>query len=467
MKKEINTDKLFSEKLKDFSESPPPHIWDNVQTSLVAQKRKRRMAYIGWISAAAVVLLAFVGGWYFNESRNGDVLSTNQTEVVQPENNRAFTEDSNLNTSALATSDNNENDTNEKEQIPRAIPTNKNHVAAAAIRTEGQIQTEEIPANRISNDLKRLEAVEVNFRETGNNNVLAQKTALYSSEELSETEKFILAENVRNMNKTAQQKSAWKMGMNISPGYSSQVASHSESYANSMSYSASSGNASISGGISVQYKTKKKWSFESGVYYAQNGQKSEPSFELFAMHENADALYSAPSDAYFSNEVKMNNGNLEMNANAGVIAFSGAPKGAEVSANFDAVRTEGTNSLITSGEFSQVFDFVEIPLFVRYRVVDSKFGVELMGGFNAGIVVGNDAYIDNEYGLQNVGKTEDISPVNVSGTLGLGVNYKLGEHFSLGVEPRFNYYLSSINNNPNVDFRPYRIGFYTGVYYQF
>jgi len=156
-----------------------------------------------------------------------------------------------------------------------------------------------------------------------------------------------------------------------------------------------------------------------------------------------------------------------MNSTAGVIAFNATPKGAELSGDFDAAKSTAANLMVPDGQFSQVFEFMEIPLFVRYRVVDSKVGVELITGLNAGIVVGNKAYIENQYGLQNIGETQDISTVNISGTLGMGVNYALGKHFAVAVEPRFNYYLNSINNNESVEFRPYRIGFYTGVTYEF
>lgn len=91
----------------------------------------------------------------------------------------------------------------------------------------------------------------------------------------------------------------------------------------------------------------------------------------------------------------------------------------------------------------------------------------MITGLNAGIVVGNDAYIDNQYGKQNIGETQDISPVNLSGTVGVGLNYALGKHFAVAIEPRFNYYLNSINTNSSVEFRPYRLGFYTGVSYEF
>jgi hypothetical protein len=234
-----------------------------------------------------------------------------------------------------------------------------------------------------------------------------------------------------------------------------------------MTYSDSEGNSNVSSGVSVQYKASKRWIVESGVYYAQNGQESENSIHLFA--NNNDNMYAMElSDkSYFSNAVRVENNNLAMNSTAGVIAFSGTPKGAELSADFEASKPDVSNLMVPNGQFSQVFQFMEIPLYVRYRIVDSKFGVELITGLNAGIVVGNDAYIDNQYGKQNIGETQDISPVNLSGTVGVGLNYALGKHFAVAIEPRFNYYLNSINTNSSVEFRPYRLGFYTGVSYEF
>ncbi|MDD2380648.1 MAG: hypothetical protein PHV35_03015, partial [Mariniphaga sp.] len=93
--------------------------------------------------------------------------------------------------------------------------------------------------------------------------------------------------------------------------------------------------------------------------------------------------------------------------------------------------------------------------------------VELVGGISAGVLSGNDVFIKNENGLQNIGKTRDISSVNVSGTIGFGMTYVLNNNLSLAVEPRLNYYLNSINRNPDVEFRPYRVGVYTGLYYAF
>ena len=116
------------------------------------------------------------------------------------------------------------------------------------------------------------------------------------------------------------------MGMYVAPGYSSYSVNHSESYSKNMTYSGSDGNSNVSGGVSLQYKTSKRWIVESGVYYAQNGQESDNSMHLFAYK---DELVASPgSNSYFSNEVRVENNNLEMNSTAGVIQFSVTPKGA-------------------------------------------------------------------------------------------------------------------------------------------
>jgi hypothetical protein len=240
-------------------------------------------------------------------------------------------------------------------------------------------------------------------------------------------------------------------------------------------YASENGNTNIGGGFAIQYKTSKKVSIESGVYYAQNRQKSSYSNKTFALNSNAvppdNLLYNNITDGVsmstFSNTVRLNNGALMMNGNAGVVAFSGTPKGAEIATTVETKNLGVQNTIVTNGKFLQVFDFIEIPLLVRYRVLDKKIGIELVGGVNTGIIIGNNAYFDNSYGVQNIGSTQDISSVNLSGAVGIGMNYALGKHISVAIEPRLNYYFSSINSNPEVDYRPYRVGISTGVYYAF
>lgn len=463
MKAEKNTDNIFREKLEGFSTPPPPHVWDKIQAQLSAHKRKERMAIIGWISAAAVVVLAFLAGWYFNGNLKNEEISSVTNEIIQ-------TEKGNSEKSVISTE--------KQEQDQPTIETEYVlHEAAKTNRVSPDIYkqvatlTKSPEKNTVTREnfrFVKIESVDAQVTtEQLPKKQLAQYFKTLPGNYLSEEEQNLIAQNIKNLGEKNRSDKTWKLGMYVSPGYSSHVADHSENYSKNMTYSGSDGNTNVSSGFSVQYKTGKRWIVESGVYYAQNGQQSNNSVNLFSKNLDAEASF-APGDVnYFSNAVRVENNNLAMNSTAGVIQFSETPKGAELSGDFEASKANNVNLLVPNGEFSQVFEFMEIPLFVRYRVIDSKVGVELMTGLNAGIVVGNNAYIENQYGLQNIGKTQDISTVNLSGTVGVGVNYALGKHFALALEPRFNYYLNSINTNPSVEFRPYRIGFYTGVSYAF
>ncbi len=479
----VNMDKLFREKLESFSVQPAPHVWDNLQGQLLAQNKRKRRAYFAWISAAAVVVFAFIAGWYLNDNIAGKSTQlaekqldiNNESNVVEKSGEEKIVD--------FETSEFEETEQSNpvKESINKTIQTaslaiaETNFSAQRMLAVDNEKQTERNPISE-SIELDQISGKTIRFQTALATFDLAKKTDAVVPSFAISSDKLIVSANIANANRLNEKESSWKMGMNIAPGYSSHVTSHSNSYAQNMNYGSESGNGNIGGGLSVQYKTSKKLRIESGIYYAQSGQKSNNSFELFASKnvKYDNAFYSdnnlqsnVPANG-FSNVVTVRDGNLLMNSTAGIIKMKGSKtQGIQINAAPEKINAEYETTLVSDGSLAQVFDFVEIPLYLRYSVLDSKFGIELMGGVNAGFIVGNNAYIDNSYGVQNIGTTQDISTLNFSGTVGVGASYDLGEHISVAVEPRLNYYFNSINNNPDVVFRPYRIGFYTGLYYEF
>jgi hypothetical protein len=476
----LHIDNAFREKLDGFSVQPPPQVWDNVQGQLAALKWKKRLVYLSWISAAAVVVLAFLAGWYFNAGVEITTPLAIEQQTIQGEIEGGIESEKNVllenkDLNAVAELKQLEENLGE-EGINADKSKSDNTMLVANIGVKKQNVTVS-SADRF--DIKGLRKIDADLNGKRPEVLLAKHSTPANEFILNETDRYLVAANATNIKSENSAETGWKMGVNISPGYSSYVSSHNENYSRNMTYSGDKGNGNVGGGFSVQYKTTKKLSVESGIYYAQSGQKSVNSFDLFAFRDReSDALF-APDNNYdylssassvspgFSNAINVNNGNIAMNSTAGVIEMAATPKGAQIASDFETAKYGFSDRLVSEGEFSQVFDFIEIPFYLRYSVVDSKLGIELVGGLNAGVVVGNNAYIDNNYGLQNIGKTQDISAVNFSGTVGVGVSYAMGKHFSLGVEPRLNYYLKSINSNPDINFRPYRIGVYTGVYYEF
>ncbi len=466
MKEEKNIDSGIREKLEDFQVSPPPHIWDNVQGNLLGHKRRRRLAYVGWIAAAAVIVMAFIAGWYFNESSREEI----SAEIVEE---------------TFENVTKNPEDINQTEEKTIAeIPKNNEHETGNVESSDDIMLASAMQANSSDTERKntenselrreltlfaKLESEEATIVDNKFPNAeLAKRKEITSLAKLSAEDEMLVAENIKYIQSSSEKEGGWKMGMFVSPGYSSFNASHSETYAQNMTYSGNDGASNIGGGVSVQYKTRKRWIFESGLYYNQSGQESGNTVNFLAIKDDADYMFDAPERVPdLTSNVRVENQNLVMNGTAGVIEFKSTPKGTTLNKEFDTSGSLSADVMIPDGEFTQVFDFMEIPLFVRYRVIDSKFGLEFITGLNAGIVVGNNSFVNNQYGLQNVGETKDISTLNVSGTLGLGFNYAFGKHFSVALEPRYSHYLNSINTNSSVDFRPYRIGLYTGLTYEF
>lgn len=466
MKEENNIDKLFRDKLEGFTEEPPVFIWNGIREQMAAGIRKKRVAWYRWSAVAALLILAFAAGWYFNETDDKAAPQVAQKELMDSEresspDNRGFLPESVIEETAKDDEEQNtqflaESNLTETESKKDAVDAG----APGGTEAAGNVVIEKILPPEMITPVDAFVTAQLNPEPVVKKELPEQVTGLsaFEKETINKNASLYAAADKRN--------AGWRMGVNVSPGYSSYSAKHGEIYASEMTQEATQGNASLGGGISIRYRTVGRWSVESGVYYAQNGQKTGSSPQLFGGRVTEN-FASAPAERlYFNTAVTMDHNRIAMNSTAGIIEFENVPAGAEISANLENTDSY-KSSLIAQGELSQVFDMVEIPFYLRYLLVESKLDVELLGGINAGVVVGNNAFFENQFGVQKIGKTRDISTLNVSGTLGLGFTYALGKHFSLALEPRFNYYLNSISNNPEVHFKPYRIGMYTGLYYAF
>ena len=464
MSEKKNIDKVVREKFERFSVEPPAHLWSGISGQLQARRKKRRLAYIGWISAAAVIVFAFMAGWYFNEnSKKLAPVITEHKELQQaPANNsiqpQSVTEDTKKSASEPAVK------SFEDTTVPVQLVT--------AAKTTGSQQTFKnktgLTTRQKLYSLLPYRKAEMGYSEKVDLAVLSNQDIRTETHTLQEEDKALVAANILDQQKKRRDESAWVVGAYISPGYASHTSSYSSYYKQNMNSDASGGVSNVGGGLSVQYKTGKRLRIESGVYYASNSQSSGGSSDkLLAMSPDYGYVPGNSTGQEYANLVQVDRGNIAMNSTAGVVSISKTPRGAELAVNSSVGGDLHSATLISSGDFSQEFNFIEIPVYLRYRLVDKKFGVDVMGGLNAGIVVGNEVYINNQFGKQNIGSTDDISTLNFSGTLGLGLNYGLNRHFSLSVEPRISYYLNSINSNPDVVYRPYRFGLFTGVHYAF
>lgn len=132
--------------------------------------------------------------------------------------------------------------------------------------------------------------------------------------------------------------------------------------------------------------------------------------------------------------------------------------------NLDAGITQGVNA---EQGIQQHLDYLELPFNLRYTVLDRDFKIQLLGGMSTNFLVNNYVTMEIEGQSQEIGYLSNVRNVNYSGNAGLGFVYQFLDQLSLSVEPRFRYYLNSVNDASLPSTRPYTFGIYTGINYFF
>lgn len=466
MKKDKNLDELFRDKLLNYEQEPPAYLLESILDASSGARRKRRIIYWRVAGIAAAVLLAFVAGWQLSVRNIQDmtqpvVVSNQQSEEVgvKPEQTAvAPNQSSEISLAQLARNEGLKESGKSDEMTPVKSVASTTLVAESGKRFSGENDSFSIlkPMKRLSKLLERID-------HSGNNLQEGKLLAQVSREDWT-IDQQIMEQNKQTMAamSTEKNKGRWLIGAQVSPGYSVERSKHTQVYASNMVNASAESPVEVGGGVSVEYKPGKRWSVQSGIYYSGVEQSSGNSSYL----SNHEFLTADRGAEYFNAPVNIASSRMMMNTTAGVIEFKNIPEGLvlgtaiEEKAMYSAV-------VVSDAEFIQNFDYIEIPLYLRYTLLDSKFGIEMLGGFSSNVLVGNETFMDSQYGKNLIGKTQDMQTLNYSGTLGVGFKYSLSRRLYLNLEPRVKYYLNSLNTNSEVTYKPYTIGVFTGLSYEF
>ena len=525
IKKDKNIDTLFREKLQDYEQQPSSFILENVLAGVAAARRKRKIIFWRVAGVAAALLLAFVAGWQVNhmnqenlhqpvvvnqnspEETKGALDSVPEKETISNKNQEVKTTDAETtgkhrvprfataeDTSSSETSG--KTDSEKQEQLASRISQQeKNRVQRFATaetkspsktsdKTDSEKQQQlasgtsqqkkntllEPKENTGTQDFSSIQSLETIAPQVGSNDQFTLKlqerkvdNSVIEQPELT-LDQQIIEQNQQQMRaqKEKRKNAHWLVGAQVSPAYSVNRSSHSSEYAGNMLNSSSNTPIELGGGLSVEYKPGKRWSLQSGVYYAGLGQSSGNASNA---NRNLDALANNGAE-YFNAPVNREASKMMINSQAGVIEIAGTPTGIVLGTNLED-KSLASTVVVSDARFIQNFQYLEIPLYLRYSVIDARFDVELMGGLSSNVLVGNDTYMESSAGKSKVGKTQDMQDINYSGTFGVGLKYGVSRRIFLNVEPRVKYYLQSLNTNSAVTYKPYTIGVYTGVSYQF
>ena len=431
-------DIFFRNGLKEFEVMPPPDIWDNIKP--VIRKRQRNLNVYRFAATAAILLSVSAISWWFTKEISkdfiGPAISLNQ-EVI-PYGNYKY---DNQAASAPAS------------VYPRGPISETGKTVSVNETVSYEKPTLMMPSDGFfntgiaDNRLQRSSGPRTSAGEFLSGSGSVSFKSLDLTPEIS-----VASASVNGLNR-------WSISALATPTYFSTISSGNNEASAELIKSEKAA-VSYTGGISFSYNLSKRITVQSGLYYSSVGQEVMEVNSYVGFSEFSDAKSGSGFGIQTSSGVIVSTNNnifFRDNISSRVITKYTIDL-------FDPVKADLTylnNSLI------QNFNFIEMPVLFKFKAIDRKMDLNFIGGISYNILVGNSSFTYVNGVKYNIGKTESLSPMNFSSSLGLGFEYNLSGKISLNFEPTVRYYLTPIGGMIESSIHPYSLGIFSGLTYKF
>jgi hypothetical protein len=445
MSDQLHSGKGFlKEKLGNYQVDPPESVWNSVSASL-GSKNRRGLYLMILAGAASVALAVTLGITYFKVETPAD-LSDLEGQVVSREGNKALDES----TSSIAQTRSTEK---LEEKVAEAMvliarEDEPGDEASFAHQGDEVYQVDEV--NRQEN---------TSLEDTKSLSDPPADTALLLTLDAGEN---LLVDQLGEFETANKRDPRWMLGAVVSPLYSYRDADM-EAMSGGSEYE--SGLVSYAGGINVSYRGNSRLAIESGIHFNKMGISiGAPGIQLF----NNSMLFAPMRDVANRPElIAITNSVGNIVTESGQVIVNGYKLNAEYGA--DAISNSEVADIAQVAEqgIEQHLDYLEVPFNVRYTLVDRTFELQLVGGMSTNFLVKNYVTMETASGTADIGYLTNVRSINYSGNAGIGMIYHFHERFSFLLEPRFRYFLNSVNDATLPSTRPYALGIYTGISYTF
>ncbi len=462
-----NIDRIFKEGLVGLEVTPPPDVWEAVHGRI--QKKSRKIPLFYSVAAASVILFMLAGSaWllFFKQTEAPVVAEmtpateetivipsdvSDETDQMEPmvtvtDEPQADVADQFVETRQVAGLSTTDQDAVTREDIP-AKPVEKQQGDEIAQYQEGEVPMRIEPATEFIDSKS-----DVHLPITQPVVALSLSGYELNPENRIEMTQYLLEEEIPK----------WSVGGQFSPIYSfryigqNSVGSYRDTY-----NSYEKGLFTYSGGLNIQYTANRKLRIYTGIYFSRMGQQIGD-IQLYKSSNNGVIILPIKGDLDINNSMGAITSRNEKLYFQDQSAYRIDP--VSLSETYDPIK-EGLIPL--NADIIQSMDYLEVPLIIRYKVIDKRVDLNFIGGVSTNFMVQNQAYASYQGSKITIGETHGLKTINYSSTLGLGLEYDLTETISLSLEPAFKYYLNSINRSDNIMTHPYAIGIFTGLNYIF
>jgi hypothetical protein len=465
-----NIDLLFEEKLKQFRESPPAQTWDRLEKDLNREKSVKLLFYFRLAAASLLILLAFGAGYFYATYQSKPSQKISQ-EMLLPKiesDSKHSEKPIDLNNELVKKEETQSTHQNSEATLRSTLSSKKPDKIDQPFVTDNEKKTSDILiAENEVQDAKTLEEIAENPEVIVEENVNAQnagteETFALKQDEPSKNEVIpdykppILDPNAKvyGLETTKNKEGKWSVGAQVAPvwsyrdisiNYQNQSGSNAKE-AESQLNETEDALLSYAGGIDVNYNLSNRWIIQSGMYYSKIGQVNNNALD-----------FRQDNDQYLLFAIRTSTGSID-------VAFERIPDDIrKINPPKDTLETIDLSNV----KIIQNFDLFEIPLMIKYKILDKKLGINISGGLSPAYLLNNNTILQVDEDKYDIGNSSNLNTMIFNTSISLGLNYALSKKLSLKMEPNFKYSLSPINKNSQFDYHPYYFSWFTGLSYKF
>jgi hypothetical protein len=512
MKENKKIDQLFKEQLHDFEATPNEQIWKNIESSLQEKKIKRRILPFWWklSGIAALVAVGFFIGKQYTENYKNEIQNEHevQNDGVNSKNQivtkATFANDEKDNQKATVSSSKEEknkiqnqvekpteklqnkpvvSNSNHSKSIKNHTTTTLNSSEKDTFYSEKTVRIANNESRKSSNDnpnsleketgispqkkdvfdttifekqnqITKNKSIDKLQNDSENKNI-ENKLNSPENKNLSETivvipeskievqktnelQQLLVEKEKDKKEKNPSENIRWQLATTVAPiffGSSSNDSpvdakfnNNSKTYENSISY-----------GVSLQYSLTKKLAIRAGIN------------KLNLDYTTNDVTFLENTQSVESLVAVSTENTIQFESQSGLSAVDGFTL---------------ANNTVNKGTLRQEFGYYEIPFELSYAVIDKKFKVNLITGLSTLFLDENNISLTSTKYNQSIGEANNLNKINFSTNVGLGFNYNIYKSFYLNLDSILKYQLNTFSTNSG-SFKPYIVGFYSGISYKF
>jgi hypothetical protein len=435
--KEPNIDIVFRNGLKNMEVLPPADVWGNIPPMPVRNQGYRVAMGIAAGIAVLVALTLLASSYFRINNGSGGI-----PELAMAADDQQL---GNITAAEVSTPVNIEGKTASRSMIESPAVARENETVFAG--------PADIPAaSTLISDFRRQQA-----------NVKENNPLPLSSDEIT----VIVSPAMKGRNdfpapaigseKTASTVSRFEIGASVSPSMGFSSAGNNTRLAELINSEQT--RPTYSTGLTFGYKISSRLTIQSGIGLSSVGQ-TITGVDVFA---GLSDFYTVKGAYLYSVEtasgtILAGNTDLYLTDNANRVNTTIANNMADPSKY---------NLTQVSNNIHQVFRYLELPVILRYKIIDQKVDLNFSGGMSYGYLLDNFAYANDGGNVIPVGRTQGVNIHSISSQLGLGMEYNISTNISFNLEPVFKYYVTPVSNISGTLYKPYSIGFFSGLFFKF